>query len=82
VTEALTNVARHADAYRCQVRMAAADVLDIEVVDDGTGMNGRPAGVGITAMRERASELGGTLATESPGTGTRVHARLPLVGQS
>lgn len=77
-TEALTNVARHAAARSCTVRFALNGALDVEVVDDGRGVGpAAPAGVGLTAMRERADELGGWLAVESGPSGTRVHARLP-----
>jgi signal transduction histidine kinase len=83
VQEALTNVARHAHARACLVRLLVdrrSDVLEVEITDDGVGISGsRVAGVGLSSMRERAEELGGTLAVE-PGSegGTRVLARLPL----
>jgi signal transduction histidine kinase len=53
--------------------------LDLSVSDDGRGfhVNGS-AGVGITAMRERAAELGGWLSIEELTPGTRVRARLPV----
>jgi signal transduction histidine kinase len=81
--EALTNVARHAQAKTCHVRLSvdqARGMLELEVRDDGTGMTeGRRAGVGLSSMRERAEELGGTLAIESgPEGGTCVLACLPL----
>jgi signal transduction histidine kinase len=81
--EALTNVARHAHARTCRVRLSvdrSGDVLELEVRDDGAGMpEGRRAGVGLASMRERAEELGGTLSVEpGPDNGTRVLARLPL----
>jgi signal transduction histidine kinase len=81
VTEAVTNVVRHAAACSCQVSITTSgQELTLEVDDDGTGMpHGWRAGVGITAMRERAAELGGQLAIapRSPH-GTRITARLPL----
>jgi two-component system, NarL family, sensor kinase len=53
--------------------------LSVEVVDDGRGIpEERRAGVGLTSMRERSEELGGTLSVEASETGTRVLARLPL----
>jgi signal transduction histidine kinase len=78
--EALTNVMRHACAQSCTIRLTLADRLTLEITDDGTGLPpGRQAGVGLTSMRERATELGGTCIVESvPGGGTRVSARLPL----
>jgi two-component system, NarL family, sensor kinase len=81
VTEALTNVLRHARAHYCQIQIQPADQeLRLQVSDDGDGMpDGWRAGVGITAMRERAAELGGELAIGPAGPrGTRLTARLPL----
>jgi signal transduction histidine kinase len=83
ITEAVTNAARHAGPCSCQVSITAGERgLRLEVDDDGTGMpDGWRAGVGITAMRERAAELGGQLEIESRAPhGTRVTARLPLSG--
>jgi signal transduction histidine kinase len=81
--EAITNVARYAKARTCRVRLSideAADTVQLEVRDDGVGMaEGRRAGVGLSSMRERAEELGGTCNVKTdPGGGTRVLARLPL----
>lgn len=80
VIEALTNVARHTDAQSCKVRLSLNGALEIEVADDGPGLpDDHRAGVGITAMRERATELGGSLQIASGTTGTKVTARLPVV---
>jgi len=51
------------------------------VTDDGVGIApSQRAGVGLATMRERATELGGTLAVVAVVPhGTRVHAMLPLV---
>jgi signal transduction histidine kinase len=79
--EAVTNAARHADADACSVRLDAEDGwLEVRVVDDGRGLPADvQAGVGISAMRERAAELGGSLRIESrAGGGTIVVASLPL----
>jgi len=79
VTEALTNVTRHARAHTCTVRLCLNGALELDVIDDGRGLDAsRPPGVGIAAMRERAAELGGVLAIEGLHPGTRVHARLPV----
>jgi signal transduction histidine kinase len=79
VTEALTNVVRHARADHCWLTIAAGATVDIDVVDDGIGI--APCadhGVGLAAMRERAGELGGTVRVlANPPRGTRVHVRLP-----
>jgi signal transduction histidine kinase len=78
--EAMTNVVRHAHARQCVIRLSLADALQLEIMDDGLGLAaGRPAGVGLHSMRERAAELGGTCVIgPGPGGGTRVVARLPL----
>lgn len=79
--EALANVARHADARWCAVRLHAdGAILVLEVHDDGRGVApGTPPGVGLRSMRERAEELGGRCSiTERPGGGTRVRAEFPL----
>jgi signal transduction histidine kinase len=80
VQEALTNVVRHAQARTCRIRLTLDDGLGLEIADDGVGLpTMRHAGVGLTAMRERAAELGGTCEiTPAPGGGTHVCARLPL----
>ena len=81
VTEALTNVVRHAAAAGCWLRIEARDVVEIDVVDDGVGLApDAAAGVGLAAMRERAAELGGsvTVGPHAPH-GTHVHVLLPAV---
>jgi signal transduction histidine kinase len=80
VTEALANVARHAHATRCAVRIHLDHGIHVDVRDNGAGLPAHwRAGVGIASMRERASELGGELVIEpSRPHGTRVAARLPV----
>jgi signal transduction histidine kinase len=84
VQEALTNVSRHAKARSCTVRLACPTglTLEVEVTDDGVGLPDTPeGGVGLSSMRERATELGGEceIGRSSRATnGTRVFARLPL----
>jgi signal transduction histidine kinase len=79
VTEALTNVTRHAHAMQCSVRINLNHGLDVDVSDDGVGLpEGWRTGVGIASMRERVTELGGSLAIEPClPHGTRITARLP-----
>ena len=81
VLEAVTNVVRHAQAHTCHVRLAVSDGLVVEVSDDGMGFPAQyNTGVGISSMRERAAELGGTCRVESTvGEGTHILVRLPLV---
>jgi signal transduction histidine kinase len=80
ICEALTNVTRHAAANSCAVRLWVDDDLHIEVVDDGVGLSERTnGGVGLSSMRERATELGGECLVEANHDGgTRVFATLPL----
>jgi PAS domain S-box-containing protein len=80
--EALVNSRRHSDARRVEVVLSnSRDKARVEVADDGRGFD--PAsirtGIGLSSMRERASEIGGALAVESAsGQGTRVKAEFPL----
>jgi signal transduction histidine kinase len=82
--EALTNVVRHARATRAHVRIALQDGdLALTISDNGTGdVHHRPGGVGLTSMRERAEEIGGTLIVQADQGGTTVHLRLPMVETS
>ncbi|MFC7492852.1 MULTISPECIES: sensor histidine kinase [unclassified Nocardioides] len=80
-SEAMTNVARHARATRCTVRLEVVDAaLLVEVADDGVGIDPTAqAGVGLVGLRERAAELGGRSEVTCPPTGgTVVRAWLPL----
>jgi signal transduction histidine kinase len=82
VSEALTNVVRHAAAQRATVRIDDGGTdLVVEVTDDGVGVGAATqVGVGLCSMRERARELGGRCTVEPvSGGGTRVLARLPLL---
>jgi signal transduction histidine kinase len=80
VQEALTNVARHAHARTCTVRLAIPDAFQMEISDDGVGFPAEScAGVGLLSMRERAVESGGSCLVESaPGCGTHVLVHLPF----
>jgi signal transduction histidine kinase len=79
--EALANFVRHSQGSNCRVSIArAGQTIQIEVSDNGQGLPSdlRP-GVGLSSMRERAAELGGTCLIETqPRGGTRVQAHLPL----
>lgn len=84
-TEALTNVSRHAAARHCRVGIGlnGGGALQVEVEDDGVGIGPeRRLGIGITAMRERAAELGGSCETGPAGPGgTLVRAQLPMIAR-
>ncbi len=84
-SEALSNVARHAQAAHAWVEVTADDSeLTLTVTDDGVGI--KPGGAalghqGLRNMRARAERLGGTLDIHSePGIGTRVVVQAPLAG--
>lgn len=81
VTEALTNVVRHARAERCWVTIEAASSVEIDVIDDGVGIDlQKSSGVGLTAMVERAAELGGAVSfVGDVACGTHLNVRLPAV---
>jgi len=80
VTEAVTNVLRHAAAENCHIRLSVNNLLRIEIHDDGRGLLEPLApGVGLSSMRERAEELGGQFAiTSTQGMGTVLLVALPL----
>jgi two-component system, NarL family, sensor kinase len=81
--EALTNVARHAEAGRVRVRLVATpQEVRLSVEDDGRGFDASSVPGdrhGLVGMRERAQMLGGVLEVRSsPGEGTHVEASVPL----
>ncbi|MFF4417279.1 sensor histidine kinase [Streptosporangium sp. NPDC001559] len=87
VQEALTNATRHAGAQTVRVVLEQVapgqdgrEHLNVRVSDDGVGLPAnRRSGVGLSSMRERAAELGGTCVIASPPEGgTVVEAVLPL----
>jgi signal transduction histidine kinase len=82
VCEALTNVAKHADATRAHVALRwSGSCLHIDVVDDGVGLGSRNGvGTGLTSMRDRVGAVGGriSIGRAADGPGTRVSAELPL----
>lgn len=83
VTEALSNVLKHARASRTGVSLEHHRGMIVACVeDDGQGFDPESAadrgGLGLLGMRERATLLGGTLHVESaPGRGTTVLIRVP-----
>ncbi|MGK5548467.1 sensor histidine kinase [Streptomyces sp. URMC 127] len=80
VSEALTNVLKHAGATHVTIRMARCEGrLLVEVRDDGAGFPTETTrGSGLTGMRDRTEAVGGELTvTSGPGEGTVIRARLP-----
>ena len=84
VRESLTNVVRHARARSCRIELRSSGAeICVSVEDNGLGMATDRWGVGLTAMRERVSELGGHFVLSpgsADGSGTVVSARLPVPG--
>jgi signal transduction histidine kinase len=79
VMEALTNVARHSGATRAKVALrVGGDCLTIDISDNGNAEGEWVPGIGLTSMRERASELGGTVTYRGTPTGSTVTVELPL----
>ena len=80
VAEALTNVARYADAARARVEMRGDGNGGIVVVvaDDGVGGADPNAGSGLRGLQDRLAVIDGVLAIDSPpGRGTRLQATIP-----
>jgi signal transduction histidine kinase len=78
--EALANIGRHAKAKIASVKLAFADsAVSLEVTDDGVGFDAAgPPGFGLSQLRSRVDELGGTTEVSSAvGGGARVRVVLP-----
>ena len=79
--EALSNVARHAGAETCEIRVSTEDGISLEITDDGRGYDASAATArghhGLANLRARAEGLGARLEVASaPGRGTRMILRL------
>jgi signal transduction histidine kinase len=79
VAEALTNVAKHATATRCEIRCRTEwGRLIVEVWDDGKGGATAAPGGGLAGLRDRVEALDGLLRIDSPEGGpTLLHAEMP-----
>jgi two-component system sensor histidine kinase UhpB len=87
VQEGLTNVAKHANAHRVELRVtrsafaAQEDQVVLNLADDGAGAppGHEHSGLGLIGMRERVEAAGGRLETISaPGAGFCLVARIPV----
>lgn len=86
--EALTNVRKHSEARRAEVKVwAANNQLEVSIADDGCGFDAiayyqdgaEAKGHGLAVMRERAQSVGGNLVVLSqPGSGTEVKLSIPV----
>jgi signal transduction histidine kinase len=78
--EGLTNVRKHAGARTARVILDYRDParVQLDVIDDGAGAAGAPAGCGLGGLRERVAALGGRVAAgDAPGGGFRLQAEVP-----
>jgi signal transduction histidine kinase len=89
VQECLTNIYRHSDSKTALIKIWRPDekMLTVQVCDEGKGIPaesrgtislGTSSGVGLSGMRERARELGGTLGIQSNENGTIVTVEFPV----
>lgn len=81
VQEALTNAARHGNAQHLRVSLRAdGDRLNLHIADDGRVSGPVRAGGGLSGMRERFEELGGSLSVSAADAGgLNLHASFPLI---
>jgi signal transduction histidine kinase len=92
--EGLANIAKHAGAGRAGLTLSYThEVVVLDVLDDGAGFDASACdraeqredgrGFGLTAMRQRLRQVGGSLAIESaPGDGTALSASVPAVART
>jgi len=79
-SEALANAAKHAQASRIDISLAARNTtLLLEIRDDGVGGADAARGSGLVGLTDRVEALGGSIRVQSrPGDGTHITAVLPL----
>jgi len=79
VSEALTNIVKHANAHVVTVRAVAGDgAIRLEVIDDGDGGADVNDGTGLRGIADRVEAAGGRMQLDSAsGTGTRFAVELP-----
>ena len=82
VQEIITNVVRHAAAEHLWIELTRTDGgIAIQAKDDGRGAKDLRFGHGLTGMRERLEQVGGTLNIETqPAKGFRLEAWMPVSG--
>jgi signal transduction histidine kinase len=80
IAEALTNVAKYAEATEAWVSVAPGEEdVHVEIGDDGVGGADLRLGTGLRGLADRVEALRGTLTLQSPpGAGTTVSVRIPL----
>ncbi|TCC55124.1 two-component sensor histidine kinase [Kribbella pittospori] len=77
-TEALNNVVKHSHATSAVLALRCGPDLEVEVTDNGPPNGAWRPGVGLQAMHDRATELGGHVAAGPTPTGGKVQAHFPL----
>ena len=79
--EAVSNAVRHSGASRLTVEVSVADMLTLDIIDNGCGMPvDNPRRSGLANMSYRAGQVGGRCeVTNPPEGGTRVHWTAPLI---
>jgi signal transduction histidine kinase len=93
IQEALANIHKHADSKEAKIQLqSSAGKIVLEISDGGKGIdparlrNGRDGarglGVGITGMRERVRQLGGTLEIVPANPGTLIRATFPIMEEA
>ena len=84
IAEALTNVAKYAQASQASITIEIEDgTLVAEVTDDGVGGANMTAGSGLRGLEDRLDAIGGTLTVHSrAGKGTTIRACAPLGSSS
>ena len=90
--ESLTNVHRHSTSPSVEVRLKVNHQAVLTVRDFGRGVpeellqgsqtNGQHFGVGLSGMRERVNDLGGTFEIQSSGNGTLISVSIPLATET
>jgi signal transduction histidine kinase len=80
VSEALTNVTKHARASYARVAVEQRDgLLHLSIRDDGVGGADPASGSGLIGLRDRVQALAGSIEVLSPpGEGTAIVVDLPL----
>jgi two-component system, NarL family, sensor histidine kinase UhpB len=80
VQEALTNVAKHAEAARVSIVFSGQEIITLMISDDGKGFDGRRVrmGIGLSNIRDRANLLHGSFNVSSKrGKGTTLNLEFP-----
>jgi PAS domain S-box-containing protein len=82
VAEALTNVAKHAQASHAVVDVGATGgIIRVSISDDGIGGADLSRGSGLLGLRDRVDALGGTMSVNSPPSGTTLVVDLPMTSR-